>query len=271
MCYAVIKVGYKKDGIFHRALPLPRRRLRELDVGFWAPLCPRLVGIIFSSRLGEVSRDWRGGLLDDVRGSRLFPALLGPLAMGMALPPFPSRLPGLNGFVPPLPVRWRMSRSIIYAWGWEERLLVGVGGMDWLLRRLGGVVEELDLLPGLRLLALIPNRSLDSHALMSSPAMFRTSTAPSTSASRSIASIKPYLLMTAPWSSLASQILRIMRSRFSRTTALLELSFCRMRENRSGRARLSATGGLSRRSFCRGSRRFSNAFAFEVVKHLRMP
>ena len=41
-----------------------------------------------------------------------------------------------------------------------------------------------------------------------------------------------------------------------------------MRENNSGRATAEAMGGLRRRSFCSGSRRFSKALALEVVKHL---
>ena len=39
-----------------------------------------------------------------------------------------------------------------------------------------------------------------------------------------------------------------------------------MRLKRSGWAKLEATGGLRRSNFWRGSRRFSKALAFEVVK-----
>lgn len=41
-----------------------------------------------------------------------------------------------------------------------------------------------------------------------------------------------------------------------------------MRVNRSGRASVDATGGLSRKSFWSGSSRFSKALAFEIVRHL---
>lgn len=56
-------------------------------------------------------------------------------------------------------------------------------------------------------------------------------------------------------SSLGSHMLRTIRSKFNRTTAFLWLSFERMPENKSGRARDAATGELSRRSFCNGSSR----------------
>jgi len=129
-------------------------------------------------------------------------------------------------------------------------------------------VAELERLPGLRLLTLIPSLSFISLDLISSPAIFRTNTAPSFSASLWIVSSRPYLLIRAPCSSLASQMLRTIRRRLSRTTALLDCSFRRMRWKRSGWARLNATGGLSRNSFCKGSNKFSKALAFEVVKHL---
>ena len=85
---------------------------------------------MFSSRFGEVRSDWRGGLLEVVRGNRLLPALPEPLVIGIALPPFPSRLVGLNGIGPPIALRCRTSRSIRYAWDCVERVLVGVGGID---------------------------------------------------------------------------------------------------------------------------------------------
>lgn len=44
-----------------------------------------------------------------------------------------------------------------------------------------------------------------------------------------------------------------------------------MQQNRSGSAKLRATSGLKRSSFCSGSRRFSKAFALDVVKHLMIP
>ena len=113
--------------------------------------------------------------------------------------------------------------------------------------------------------------SFNSLDLISSPAMLRTRTALSPSASRVMASSSPYRLINAPCSSLASQMLRTMRSKFSRTTALLDASFWEILWKRSAFARLNAIGGLKRNSFCRGSRRFSKAFAFAVVKHLMTP
>ena len=128
--------------------------------------------------------------------------------------------------------------------------------------------EELGRRPFLRLLLLKPNRSLVSFDLRSSPAMFLTRTAASNSASRWMASNSSYLSSKLPGSSLASQILLTILRRFTRTTALLDCSFCKIRENRSGCARLSAMGGLKCRSFCKGSSKLSKALAFEVVKHL---
>ena len=117
----------------------------------------------------------------------------------------------------------------------------------------------------------MPNLSLASLNLRSSPAMLRTNTAPSNSESRWMPSKRSYLFNKLPGSSLASQMLRMILKRLTRTTALLDCSFCRIREKRSGCARLRAIGGLKRRSFCKGSNRFSNALAFEVVKHLMIP
>lgn len=148
---------------------------------------------------------------------------------------------------------------------------MGVGGIEEADSRLGGVVDELGRRPALRLLLLMPILSLSSLDLRSSPAMFLTKTAASPSASRWMASNRSYLLIRLPGSSLASQILLMILRRFRRTTALLDCSFCNIREKRSGCARLSAIGGLNRRSFCRGSNKFSKAFAFDVVKHLMIP
>lgn len=91
------------------------------------------------------------------------------------------------------------------------------------------MVEELELLLGLRLPPLMISLPFVSLDFISSPAMLRTSTAPSFSASRWMVSSRPYSLMRAPCSSLASQMLRTIRSRFRRTTALLDWSFRRMR------------------------------------------
>lgn len=132
------------------------------------------------------------------------------------------------------------------------------------------MLAELARLAFLRLLLppLMPSLSFSSLDLISSLAIFRTKTAPSTSASRWIASTRPYWLIRPPCSSLASQMLRMIRRRLSLTTALFDCSFWRMRRNNSAWARLRATGGLIRKSFCRGSSRFSNALALEVVKQL---
>lgn len=75
-------------------------------------------------------------------------------------------------------------RSRQYCIECDERLLVGVGGVECLVRRLGGVVDVLVRLPGLRLLPPTPMVSLFSHDRISSLAMFLTNTAPSTSARR---------------------------------------------------------------------------------------
>ena len=90
-------------------------------------------------------------------------------------------------------------------------------------------MEELERLPGLRLLTLMPNLSFISLDLISSLAIFRTNTAPSFSASLWIVSSRPYRLMSAPCSSLASQMLRTIRRRLRRTTALFDCSFRRIR------------------------------------------
>ena len=64
------------------------------------------------------------------------------------------------------------------------RLLVGVGGTDVLVDKLGGVVDELVRLPGRRLAPLSPILSFVSLDLTSSLAILRTKTAPSISESR---------------------------------------------------------------------------------------
>ena len=62
-----------------------------------------------------------------------------------------------------------------------------------------------------------------------------------------------------PCSSQASQMLRITRRRFNLTTGFFAFSFWAVRENRSGCARVDATGGERRSNFCNGSRKFSKA------------
>jgi hypothetical protein len=111
----------------------------------------------------------------------------------------------------------------------------------------------------------------------SSEAMFRTRTAESWDASLRIklkssvkAAERPGLLDEMEGVGVASQMLRTMRRRLRRMMALLWESFWMMRPKRSARAREEATGGERRRSFWRGSRRFSKAFALEVVKHFTM-
>ena len=121
------------------------------------------------------------------------------------------------------------------------------------------------------------------HERRSFPAMSRTRMAGSASARRSTASYKPddasmdaaedgeagWPAVAAP-SPGASQILCKMRRRLRRVRALLEESFCKSREKRSGWARDSARAGERRRSFWSGSRRFSKALARAVVKHCTM-
>ena len=67
-------------------------------------------------------------------------------------------------------------------------------------------------------------------------------------------------------------MLRMIRKRFKRTTGFLVESFWAVREKKSGCAREAATGGLSRRSFCSGSRRFSkeSADVSGFMKHSTM-
>ena len=133
---------------------------------------------------------------------------------------------------------------------------------------LGGVVDVLlHRLVGLRLLT--PEASFRSLDWINFPAMSLTKIAGSLSRSR-MASSSPYVASRPPCCSLESQMLEIIRRRFNRTAALWWWSFCPSFEKRSGRASVDATGGLKRRSFCKGSRRFSKAFAFERVKHRTM-
>ena len=61
-------------------------------------------------------------------------------------------------------------------------------------------------------------------------------------------------------------MLRMIRSKFSRTRAFLDCNLKTVRENKSGCASDEATGGDKRRSFCKGSRRFSKLSAFELKK-----
>ena len=111
-----------------------------------------------------------------------------------------------------------------------------------------------------------PVRSLDRTSF---PAMSLTRMAGSSSNSR-IASSRSYCARRRPCSSLESQMLLTIRSRFSRTAALLWCIFSPIRVKRSGRASVDAIAGLSRSSFCSGSKRFSNALALEMVRHLTM-
>lgn len=82
-----------------------------------------------------------------------------------------------------------------------------------------------------------------------------------------IASRIPYRLSKPHRSSHASQMVESIRSRLTRTAGFVWLSFCPTRSNISGRASVVAIAGLRRNSFWRGSRRFSNAFAFDIVMH----
>ena len=112
-------------------------------------------------------------------------------------------------------------------------------------------------------LLLIPNASLDRTSF---PAISRTRMAASFSMSR-MESRRPKVASSPPCSSWESQMLAIMRRRFRRTAALLWWSFCLSLVNRSARTKVDATWGLNLRSFCRGSRVFSNALALESCKH----
>lgn len=110
-----------------------------------------------------------------------------------------------------------------------------------------------------------------SHAFTSSFAISRTKMAGSDSAKRLIASRSPWAWIRGappPLSSVASQILRMIRSRLRRTTGFLVCSFWPTRLKSSGWASSAATGGDRRSNFCSGSSRFSNASTEEswVVK-----
>lgn len=103
--------------------------------------------------------------------------------------------------------------------------------------------------------------TLASQDLCNSEASSLTRMAESLSDNCSITSYKPQVRTSeeASCCSLASQILRTIRSKFSRTTAFLEMSFAAIRSNKSNRAKVAATEGLSRSSFPNGSRKFSKA------------
>ena len=165
----------------HRTTPLTCLRRREFGAGIGLESCNELAGIEFSSFFGDDCIDCLPGRVDVVRGSRLFAVAPDPL---ITLVMLPSLLAGLKAIGPLMLLFCLISRSRKYAVECDDRLPVGVGGIDRLAGILGGVVDELDRRPGLRLPPLIPSLSLLSLDLTNSPAMFRTRTAPSTSASR---------------------------------------------------------------------------------------
>ena len=137
-----------------------------------------------SSFLGDVSNDCLELRPDVVLGSRLLLAIaLFPLDMvGVTLPR--SSLVLLRKSVGPFMWRGRSrSRSSKYVVERLERLLVGVGGIDWLELRLGGVVELLVRRAVLRLPPLLATISCSEQDLISLLAMSLTSIAVSVSAS----------------------------------------------------------------------------------------
>ncbi len=166
-----------------RASPLACLLRLELETGIGTA-----EGVTFSSFFGDPNMDSRDERLDVVRGSLLLAATLYPLPKPtVAVEPLPSRLVGLNGIDPLMPFRCLLSLVLKYPFDCVDRLLVGVGGIDWLPIKLGGVVLVLVARVRLavrRLLPLIPSFSFSSHDLTSSPAMFRTNTAGSCTTSR---------------------------------------------------------------------------------------
>ena len=134
---------------------------------------------------------------------------------------------------------------------------VGVIGVDVLCWSDGGVYELVRLATwvGRGRPPLLPSESLSKLDLTRSFAIFLTNTALSFSARRWMVSKRLWPRIPSASSSLVSQMLRTIRSKLSLTTAFLWLSFWRIPENKSGRARDVAIGELNRRSFCKGSSR----------------
>ena len=102
-----------------------------------------------SSFLGDGSIDCRELRPDVVRGKRLLVLMLEPfIPPVMPVKLVSSLLPIRNGIGPLKALRCRPSRSAKKDVDWEDRLLVGVGGIDWADPKLGGVVEVLVRRPG---------------------------------------------------------------------------------------------------------------------------
>jgi hypothetical protein len=138
----------------------------------------------------------------------------------------------------------------------------------------GTIVEELERRSWRRLLTS-PTRALwtaretcSSDDLIKSDAISRTRMAGSNLAVSEMMGCNPNVWISAPSSSLESQILRMILSKLRRTSAFLVRSFCAVRRKRSGCMRELAMGGLRRRSFCRGSRKFSKLSALLWLKQL---
>ena len=110
--------------------------------------------------------------------------------------------------------------------------------------------------------------SLSRQSFINSPAKFRTRTAPSLSARRWIVWNIPYCRISNSLCSLASQIVRRILKRFSRTTGLLWVNSSRIRAKNSGLPTAYASCGLRRNSFWSGSRIFSKDFFFDPLKQL---
>lgn len=159
---------YQTNRFYHLFSPLTRLRLLELDVGSWDFSCES----VFKTEVSSLWEEVIGCRIVVVRGNRLLAAL------------FPSRLTGLYGNGPFMALSGLGLRSRKYCTECDERLLVGVGGVECLFRRFGGVLDVLVRLPGLRLLPATPMVSLFSHDRISSLAIFLTNTAPSISARR---------------------------------------------------------------------------------------
>jgi hypothetical protein len=146
-----------------------------------------------SSLRGEdCNIDCLDGREEVVRGRRLFTTMLemiefaGEAVVGVVIS---SRELFRKGSTPPetkLVCEFSLGGNI--AEDCEDRLLVGVGGIDWFEVIPGGVLDELARRRTLRFVPLFPSISNSSHDFISFPAISRTKIAVSISANRPMAS-----------------------------------------------------------------------------------